>query len=175
MGKSTSKSQYRNARCCRGAGGRVHPGNEPRGDHPSPARRWLRSTRPRSRPATSTWISGGALSQASSLFGLKMYVDDGAALTVTAIRQVLTLKRREGLGLVVVDYLQLMKIHAPSRESPAGDRRHQPFTQELRPRTAGARDRGVPTQPPVGVLGKQGLPASATCASPAPLSRMPTW
>ena len=51
------------------------------------------------------------LSQASSrLFGLKMYVDDGAALTVTAIRaKCRRLKRREGLGLVVVDYLQLMQ------------------------------------------------------------------
>ena len=51
------------------------------------------------------------LSQASSrLYGLKLYVDDGAALTVTAIRaKCRRLKRREGLGLVVVDYLQLMQ------------------------------------------------------------------
>src|SRR3990170_1167682 len=51
------------------------------------------------------------LSQASSkLFGLKLYVDDGAALTVTAIRaKCRRLKRREGLGLVIVDYLQLMQ------------------------------------------------------------------
>ena len=51
------------------------------------------------------------LSQASSrLYELKLYVDDGAALTVTAIRaKCRRLKRRQGLGLVVVDYLQLMQ------------------------------------------------------------------
>ncbi len=65
------------------------------------------------------------LSQASSrLFELKLYVDDGAALTVTNIRaKCRRLKRREGLGLIVVDYLQLMQgpRNAENRQQEIAD------------------------------------------------------
>ena len=100
------------------------------------------------------------LSQASSkVFGLKLYVDDGAALTVTAIRaKCRRLKRREGLGLVVVDYLQLMQgpRMAENRQQEIADisRSLKNLAREL----AGAGDRGVAAQPPVGVAREQAPP-----------------
>jgi replicative DNA helicase len=47
---------------------------------------------------------------ASSLYKKPVYVDDSPGLTVTEIRaKSRRLKRRPGLGLVIVDYLQLMQ------------------------------------------------------------------
>ena len=56
---------------------------------------------------------------ASQLYKKPIYVDDSPGLTVTEIRaKARRLRRRPGLGLVVVDYLQLM-------HGPAGENRQQ--------------------------------------------------
>ena len=48
--------------------------------------------------------------QTSRLYGMPFYVDDSPDLTVTAIRaKCRRMKRQHGLGLVIVDYLQLMQ------------------------------------------------------------------
>jgi len=48
--------------------------------------------------------------EASRLYQMPIYVDDSSDLTVTAIRaKCRRLKRAQGLGLVVVDYMQLMQ------------------------------------------------------------------
>ncbi|MCB2224631.1 MAG: replicative DNA helicase [Actinobacteria bacterium] len=50
---------------------------------------------------------------ASQLFTMPLYVDDSSDLTITAVRaKCRRLKRKEDLGLVVVDYLQLMQGNA---------------------------------------------------------------
>jgi len=51
------------------------------------------------------------LTQASAkLYSLPFFIDDSSDVTVTAIRaKCRRMKRREGLGLVIVDYLQLMQ------------------------------------------------------------------
>jgi replicative DNA helicase len=52
--------------------------------------------------------------EASRLYQMPLYVDDSADLTVTAIRaKSRRMARRHGLGLIVIDYLQLMS--GPSR------------------------------------------------------------
>jgi replicative DNA helicase len=52
--------------------------------------------------------------EASRLYQMPLYVDDSPDLTVTAIRaKCRRLKRQQGLGLVLVDYMQLMQ--GPSR------------------------------------------------------------
>ncbi len=49
------------------------------------------------------------MSSADALYKMPVYVDDSASLTVTSIRaKARRLLRRGGLGLIVVDYLQLM-------------------------------------------------------------------
>lgn len=65
----------------------------------------------------------GALSDAvQSLQGLQLYLDDEAALTVMDVRRkVQQVKRRAGgLGLVVVDYLQLMDGEGENRNQQLG-------------------------------------------------------
>ncbi len=60
---------------------------------------------------------------AGQLFEAPLYVDDSAALTVTEIRaKCRRLKRQQGLGLVVVDYIQLMT---------GGNRRTENRQQEI--------------------------------------------
>jgi replicative DNA helicase len=56
------------------------------------------------------------MSSADALYKMPVYVDDSASLTVTAIRaKARRLIRRGGLGLIIVDYLQLM--HGTSAEN----------------------------------------------------------
>ncbi|MDX1689657.1 MAG: replicative DNA helicase [Acidimicrobiia bacterium] len=62
--------------------------------------------------------------ETSRLYQMPMYVDDSPDLTVTAIRaKCRRMKRKEGLGLVVVDYLQLMQGsgNAESRQQEIAD------------------------------------------------------
>ena len=48
--------------------------------------------------------------------GLPLYIDDSAALTIAGLRaRARRLKRRHGVGLIVVDYLQLMRPTASTR------------------------------------------------------------
>ncbi|MBU1865112.1 MAG: replicative DNA helicase, partial [Actinobacteria bacterium] len=62
--------------------------------------------------------------EASRLYQMPMYVDDSPDLTVTAIRaKCRRLKRAQGLGLVVVDYMQLMQgpARTESRQQEIAD------------------------------------------------------
>ena len=93
------------------AGAAVLAGDEPHGADPAPAR----APRPGSTPtgcgpassARRDWPKiGNAISRMSEA---PIYIDDNPNLTVMDIRaRARRLKSREGLGLVVVDYLQLM-------------------------------------------------------------------
>ena len=54
--------------------------------------------------------------------GLPIFIDDTPALTVAALRtRVRRLKRRQGIGLVIVDYLQLMVGRAESKQVEISD------------------------------------------------------
>ncbi len=62
--------------------------------------------------------------EASHLYQMPLYVDDSSDLTVTAIRaKARRMKRRHNLGLVVVDYLQLMQgtARSESRQQEIAD------------------------------------------------------
>ena len=82
------------------------------------------------------------LVQASErLRSMPMFIDDGAGLTITSLRsRALRLKRQHNLGLIVVDYLQLMH--------PSGNQRTDNRVQEVSEITRGlkmvAKDLGVP-------------------------------
>jgi replicative DNA helicase len=70
-----------------------------------------------------------------------MFVDDTAGLTVSALRtRAMRMKRQHGLGLIVIDYLQLMR--------PAGAQRTENRVQEISEITRGlkmvAKDLDVP-------------------------------
>jgi Replicative DNA helicase len=70
-----------------------------------------------------------------------MWIDDSPALSVMELR---TKARRleaeqHGLDLIIVDYLQLIRLHAVARWQPgAGGERDQPRHEAARPRTEGA-------------------------------------
>ena len=55
---------------------------------------------------------------AQELHRLKLYIDDTPALSISAIRtRARRLKRKEGLGLIIIDYLQLLRGSATSSEN----------------------------------------------------------
>jgi replicative DNA helicase len=77
-------------------------------------------------------------SAANVLYKKPIFVDDSAGLTVTEIRaKCRRLKRRQGLGLVVVDYLQLM-------HGTAGENRQQEIAIISRSLKSLARELDVP-------------------------------
>jgi replicative DNA helicase len=62
--------------------------------------------------------------EASKLYQMPFYVDDSPGLTVTAIRaKCRRMRRKHGLGLVVVDYLQLMQgpVRSENRQQEIAD------------------------------------------------------
>ena len=60
-----------------------------------------------------------------------LFIDDNPNLTVMEIRaKARRLKSREGLGLIVVDYLQLMSGHGHSREPSGGGFGDKPRLQD---------------------------------------------
>lgn len=78
---------------------------------------------------------------AAELAELPLFVDDTAGLTITQLKtRALRLKRQHGLGLIVVDYLQLMR--------PGGSQRTDNRVQEISEITRGlkmvAKDLDVP-------------------------------
>jgi replicative DNA helicase len=80
-----------------------------------------------------------AVSQA--LHGLKLFIDDTPALTMSQIRtRARRLKRQHGLSLVIIDYLQLINPPANSR----GDNRVQEVSQITRGLKALAKELNVP-------------------------------
>jgi replicative DNA helicase len=73
----------------------------------------------------------------AKLDGLKVYIDDAPELTVTEVRtRARAIKRKHGLALVVIDYLQLM--------SGEGDNRNEVISGISRGLKAMAKELGVP-------------------------------
>ena len=55
---------------------------------------------------------------AQELHRLKLYIDDTPALSISAVRtRARRLQRKEGLGLIVIDYLQLLRGSGPHSEN----------------------------------------------------------
>src|SRR5690348_9319557 len=76
------------------------------------------------------------------LAALKLFIDDTPALSVAALRtRARRLKRQQGLGLIVVDYLQLLR---PSSQTRAQDNRVQEISEITRGLKAIAKELDVP-------------------------------
>ncbi len=76
------------------------------------------------------------------LAALKLFIDDTPALTVSALRtRARRLKRQQGLGLIVIDYLQLLR---PSSQTRAQDNRVQEISEITRGLKALAKELDVP-------------------------------
>ncbi|MGE5268337.1 MAG: replicative DNA helicase [Thiohalocapsa sp.] len=76
------------------------------------------------------------------LSAMPLYIDDTPALSVATLRtRARRLKRQHGLGLIVVDYLQLMR---PSGQGRASDGRVQEISEITRGLKAIAKELGVP-------------------------------
>ena len=66
----------------------------------------------------------------ADLSAAQIFIDDSATLTPLEMRaKCRRLKAEHGLGLVIVDYLQLVSGRGQGREPPAGDRVDQPLAQ----------------------------------------------
>ncbi|MGC2199500.1 MAG: replicative DNA helicase [Stellaceae bacterium] len=76
------------------------------------------------------------------LAGLRLFIDDTPAMTVTALRtRARRLKRQQGLGLIVIDYLQLLR---PSNQVRTQDNRVQEISEITRGLKALAKELNVP-------------------------------
>jgi replicative DNA helicase len=76
------------------------------------------------------------------LAALKLFIDDTPALSVAALRtRARRLKRQQGLGLIVIDYLQLLR---PSSQTRAQENRVQEISEITRGLKALAKELGVP-------------------------------
>ena len=76
------------------------------------------------------------------LSALKLFIDDTPALSVATLRtRARRLKRQQGLGLIVVDYLQLLR---PSNQVRAQDNRVQEISEITRGLKALAKELDVP-------------------------------
>ncbi len=76
-----------------------------------------------------------------ALYELKLFIDDTPALTIPALRmRARRLKRQQGLGLIVVDYLQLMQATSRSRN----DNRVQEVSEITRGLKAIAKELDLP-------------------------------
>jgi replicative DNA helicase len=76
------------------------------------------------------------------LSAVPLYIDDTPALSVAALRtRARRLKRQHGLGLIVIDYLQLMR---PSAQARANENRVQEISEITRGLKAVAKELDVP-------------------------------
>jgi replicative DNA helicase len=76
------------------------------------------------------------------LAALKLFIDDTPALSVAALRtRARRLKRQQGLGLIVIDYLQLLR---PSSQTRAQENRVQEISEITRGLKALAKELDVP-------------------------------
>ena len=76
------------------------------------------------------------------LAAIKLFIDDTPALSVTALRtRARRLMRQQGLGLIVIDYLQLLR---PSSQARAQDNRVQEISEITRGLKALAKELNVP-------------------------------
>jgi replicative DNA helicase len=76
------------------------------------------------------------------LAAIKLFIDDTPALTISALRtRARRLMRQQGLGLIVIDYLQLLR---PSNQLRAQDNRVQEISEITRGLKALAKELNVP-------------------------------
>ncbi len=109
---------------------------------------------------------------------MPLYIDDTPALSVAALRtRARRLKRQQGLGLIVIDYLQLLR---PSAQARAMENRVQEISEITRGLKAIAKELDVPV---LALSPSCRAPSSSArtsarcspiCANPARSSRMPT-
>ena len=79
-----------------------------------------------------------------------LYIDDSSDLSVLDVRakaRRLAQQNADGLGLILIDYLQLMRAERRGREPRRADRPDLPRPQDARPRARRPRDRAVAAQP----------------------------
>ena len=105
-----------------------------------------------------------------------IFVDDSSDMSVLELRaKSRRLAARHGLGLVVVDYLQLMRPEGRAREQPRrADRPDQPRAQDPRPRAERAGDRASRSSRARWSRATRRCRCSPTSASRARSSRTPT-
>ena len=97
------------------------------------------------------------LQAVEKLASAPIFVDDSSDMSVLELRaKSRRLAARHGLGLVVVDYLQLMRPEGRPRQQPRrADRPDQPWAQDPGPRADVPGDRGLPA------LARRGVPQPA--------------
>ncbi len=113
----------------------------------------------------------------NNIHKVPMFIDDTAGLTVAALRtRSMRLKRQHNLGMIVVDYLQLMRSSGNSRQ----ENRVQEISEITRGLKMIAKDLDMP------VLACRSFPvrwnsartngrSCRICGSPGRSSRMPMW
>ena len=93
----------------------------------------------------------GKILQASArLAHSKLFIDDSSDLSVLDVRakaRRLAQQNADGLGLILIDYLQLMRAARQRREPRRADRPDLARAQDARARARRARDRALPAQP----------------------------
>jgi replicative DNA helicase len=115
---------------------------------------------------------------AAELESLPLYIDDTAGLTIAALRtRARRLKRQRGIGMIVVDYLQLLQ---GSGKSGGDQNRVQEISEISRGLKTLAKELHVPCSPsPSSAAPSSSARTSArsfpTFANPARSSRTPTW
>ena len=113
------------------------------------------------------------------MHSLPLYIDDTPAVSVSAVRtRARRLARTHGLGMIVIDYLQLLRV-------PSGGGRFENRVQEISDITRGlkalAKELNVPVLALSPAFARGRVTAttsdrnSPTCANRARSSRTPTW
>ena len=110
----------------------------------------------------------------TALAHTKIYIDDNPSLSVADMNA--KCRRIEDLGMVVIDYLQLMQSSG-STTRYAGENRQQVVADISRALEIMATSpfSACPSSPVPTRAARISAPCSRTSGSPAPLSRTPTW
>ena len=114
---------------------------------------------------------------AAELQSLPLYIDDTPGLTIAALRtRARRLKRQKGIGLIVVDYLQLLPGHRAKRQrqSRPGNLRDQPRPEAARQGARRAGDRRCRSSAARSSSARTSGRSCPTCANRARSSRTPT-
>ena len=119
----------------------------------------------------------GKILQASArLAHSKLYIDDSSDLSVLDVRakaRRLAQQNADGLGLILIDYLQLMRGGRQRREPRRADRPDLARPQDARARARGAGDRALAAQPRRRAAHRQAARSSPIYANPVRSSRTP--
>ena len=147
--------------------------------HPHPRRGVAASPPTASAAARSAARISTSSSQASQrLAAVPLYIDDTPALSVAALRtRARRLKRQQGLGLIVIDYLQLLRAErrrAAAGEPRAGNLRDHPRPQGASPRSSTCRCWRCRSCRARSSSARTSARSSPICANPARSSRTPT-